>query len=320
MVTINDIVEAHRRIRGYVHETPVLTSQRVNDALGCDVLFKCENLQKVGAFKARGACNAVLGLSDHDSARGVATHSSGNHGAALAYAASIRGIRAYVVMPTSAPTVKRDAVRSYGAQIVDCAPYQADRERTVAEVVAETGAHLVPPYDDDRVIAGQGTATLELLGQIEGPSPEVVMAPVGGGGLLAGTAIATKAIAPSSTIIAAEPAGADDTARSLHAGRRVDSVDPQTIADGLRTLVGVRPFEVISTHVDEVLTVQEATIVEAMVLIWTRMKLIIEPSAAVPVAAMIENPTTFAGRRVAVILSGGNVDPHALPWSPSASW
>ncbi len=274
--------------------------------------MKCENLQKVGAFKFRGACNAVFSLTDEEAARGVATHSSGNHAQALALAARLRGIPAYIVMPENAPAVKKAAVAGYGGQITFCEPTLQARESTLAQVVEETGATVVHPYNNYQVIAGQGTATLELLEEI--PDLDVVIAPVGGGGLLSGTAIAAKGLAPNIRVIAAEPEMADDAYRSLQAGHIIPSENPQTIADGLLTSLGDLTFPIIQQYVEQIVTVSEAAILESMKFIWERAKIIIEPSAAVPVALLWERKIDLSGLRVGVILSGGNVDLERLPW------
>ena len=312
MVNIRDIREAAARIADRVHRTPVLTSAAIDAVAGCSVLFKCENLQKVGAFKMRGATNAVFSLTDAEAARGVATHSSGNHAQALALAARLRGIPAHVVMPTSAPAVKRTAVAGYGATIYDCEPTLAARESTLAQVVERTGATFVHPYNDERVIAGQGTAALELL--TDHPDLELVMTPVGGGGLLSGTAIATRALVPGAQVIAAEPAGADDAARSLAAGSIQPSENPRTVCDGLLTSLGEKTFAVIRQHVTAIWTVDDPATIAAMRLIWERMKIIVEPSSAVCLAALLQHPEQVRGKRVGVVLSGGNVDLDRLPW------
>jgi len=310
--TITDIRQAAERIRPHAHRTPVMTCRSLDQRVGAQVFMKCENLQKVGAFKFRGACNAVFSLSPDEAARGVATHSSGNHAQALALAARMRGIPAYIVMPRNAPAVKQAAVAGYGGIITLCEPTLAARESTLAEVVAATGAKVVHPYNDARVIAGQGTAALELLADV--PDLDVIMAPVGGGGLLSGTAIAARAVAPQMRVIAAEPAGADDAFRSLAAGHIIPSVQPQTIADGLLTSLGDLTFPIIREHVEQIVTVSEAAIVAAMKFVWERAKLVVEPSGVVPIAALWEEAIDLRGLRVGVILSGGNVDLEHLPW------
>ncbi|MFT5784630.1 MAG: threonine dehydratase, partial [Candidatus Krumholzibacteriia bacterium] len=279
---------------------------------GARLFFKCENFQKVGAFKMRGATNAVFALSDSDSQAGVATHSSGNHAQALALAARQRGIPAYVVMPNNAPQVKVAAVKGYGAEIITCEPTLAAREATVAEVITRTGATLIHPFDNDHIIAGQGTAALELLQ--EHPEIEIMVAPVGGGGLLSGTALATRNLAPNAKIYGAEPTGADDTFRSLAAGKIIPMIDPNTVADGLLTTVGQRNFDIIRKNVAGIWTVDDDQIVSAMRLVWERMKIVIEPSAAVAVAAVLSQKAEVAGRQVGIILSGGNLDLGRLPW------
>jgi threonine dehydratase len=311
-VDIEDIRAAHTRISPHILHTPVLCSEALDREAGATLFFKCENLQRIGAFKARGACNAVLSLSDADAAHGVVTHSSGNHGAALAWAAQTRGIRAWVVMPANAPSVKQDAVRGFGATIRFCEPTVAAREEACAAVQAETGAVLVHPYNDWRVIAGQGTAALELLA--DAPQIDAVVAPVGGGGLLSGTTIAAKAIKPSIMVYGAEPQGADDAAQSLRLGRIVPQTNPRTIADGLRSSLGEKTFAVISARADGIGTASEEAIVRAMRLTWEKLKVLIEPSAAVPLAALLEGTLPLKGLRIGVILSGGNVDLERLPW------
>jgi threonine dehydratase len=304
---------AAERIAPHAHRTPVLSSTGVDRATGATLVFKCENMQRTGAFKFRGACNAVMSLDEPLLAVGVATHSSGNHAAALSLAASLRGAPATVVMPRTASRAKVDAVRAYGGRIVECEPSQKAREAMLARVLADTGAQFVAPFDDPRVIAGQGTAALELLS--EHPGLDAVIAPVGGGGLLAGTVIAAAALAPGMAVYGAEPAQADDTARSFRAGeRRALGSTPDTLADGLRTSVGTVTFPVIRDGAAGILTTGEETIVRAMRLIWERMKLVVEPSGAVPLAALLDNPKALAGRRVGVIVSGGNVDLDRLPW------
>jgi len=310
--SFEDVLAAAERIRGRVHRTPVMTSSAIDAIAGAQLHFKCENLQKVGAFKARGATNAVLSLDDEAAGRGVATHSSGNHAAALAYAAGIRGVPANVVMPWSAPPVKKAAVSGYGALITECEPTLEARETTLDAVVERTGATFIHAYDNPMVIAGQGTASLELITDV--PDLDAVIAPVGGGGLMSGTAIAVSASRPDITIWGSEPAGADDAFRSLRDGTLYPSVEPKTIADGLLTSLSDRTFRILSERLAGILTVKEETIVRAMRLLWERMKLVVEPSGAVPLAAVLENPDHFADRRVGLIISGGNVDVDHLPW------
>jgi len=303
---------AQERIRPYVHRTPVLTIARVDEAAGCALFFKCENFQKVGAFKARGAANAVFALDEATARRGVATHSSGNHAAALARAARLRGIAAHIVMPANSSPVKVRAVAGYCAKIVLCEPMQAAREAACARVIAETGATLVHPFENEFVMAGQGTAAVELLEQVE--TLDVLLCPVGGGGLLSGTAVATKTLRPEIKVIAAEPANAGDAARSFRAGKIVPNEKADTIADGLRTNIGAPNFAHVQRYVDDVVTVTEEEIVAAMRMIWETMKIIIEPSAAVPYAAILAQKVPARRRRVGIILSGGNVDLDTLPW------
>lgn len=310
--TIDEIREAANRIRGHAHRTPVLTCRTIDERLGASVFFKCESFQRAGAFKFRGACNAVFSLPEAEAARGVLTHSSGNHGAALALAARERGIPATVVMPRKAPVVKMNAVSGYGAKVVLCEPTLASRESTAEAVMAETGATLVHPYDNRSVIAGQGTAALELLEEV--PALNLVLAPVGGGGLASGTAIAVAHASPGTATIGAEPAGADDAYRSLQAGRIIPQTDPRTIADGLRTSLCPRTFAALRAHLREIVTVEEETIVAAMRLVWERMKIIIEPSSAVPLGALLSGRIETRGLRIGVIFSGGNVDLDHLPW------
>ncbi len=305
-----DVDAAAARIAGHVHRTPVLTSASLDAACGAEVFLKCENLQRVGAFKIRGATNAVLSLDDATAAGGVAAHSSGNHGQALALAARERGVPAHVVMPSTAPAVKRAAVAGYGATIVDCGPSLAARQAAVAEVLTATGATEIHPYDDDRVIAGQGTACLELLQEVE--DLDVVVAPVGGGGLISGTALAVAGHSPSTVVVGAEPAGADDAHRSLTSGTLVPCTSPETIADGLRASLSDRTFAVIRASVTEIVTVEESAIISAMRFMWERTKLVVEPSAAVAVGALLGGGVP--GGRVGVILSGGNADIDHLPW------
>jgi len=311
-VDIDDIRRAAARIKPHAHRTPVITSATMDAMAGATIFFKCENLQRVGAFKFRGAANAVFSLDDSAARRGVATHSSGNHAQALALAARLRGIAACIVMPRDAPRVKVEAVRGYGARIVFSGNAPEDRERTLEGVVKETGAEFVHPSDDLRVIAGQGTCALEILEDV--PDLEIVIAPVGGGGLLSGTALAVQGISPKTRVVGAEPAAADDAYRSFTAGTLFPSGNPKTIADGLRTSLGPNTFPLVRAYVSEIVTATEEAIVRAMRLIWERMKVVIEPSAAVPLAAIMEGKLDVRGKRIAIILSGGNVDLDALPW------
>jgi threonine dehydratase len=312
--SLEDIRQAHRRIEPFIHRTPVLTSATIDRMAGGEIFFKCENLQKAGAFKIRGACNAVFSLSDDEAKRGVATHSSGNHAAALALAARWRGIPAHVVMPENSPHVKKLAVAGYGAEIVFCKPTLEARERALAEVVARTGAAFIHPYNDLRVITGQGTAAIELCEQVQ--NLDLVVAPVGGGGLLSGTAVAISLVSPKTAVIAAEPERADDAYRSFKSGHIVPSLDPNTIADGLRTSLGDLTFPIIQRYVKDIVLVSEEAIVDAMRCLWERMKILVEPSAAVPLGAVLSRRLDVAGRRVGLIVSGGNVDLDRLPWVP----
>ncbi len=310
--SLEDLREAHQRIEPFIHRTPVLTSGTIDRMAGGEIFFKCENLQKAGAFKIRGACNAVFSLSDDEAKRGVATHSSGNHAAALALAARWRGIPAHVVMPENSPHVKKLAVAGYGAEIVFCKPTLEARERALAEVVARTGANVVHPYNDLRVITGQGTTAIELCEQVQ--NLDLVVAPVGGGGLLSGTAVAVALVSPKTAVIAAEPERADDAYRSFKSGHIVPSLDPNTIADGLRTSLGDLTFPIIQRYVRDIVLVSEEAIVEAMRCLWERMKILVEPSAAVPLGAILSRRLDVAGRRAGLIVSGGNVDLDRLPW------
>lgn len=310
--TIDDVRQAAARIKPYAHHTPVLTCTSLDQMAQGQLFFKCENFQKAGAFKFRGACNTVFSLSDTEAQRGVATHSSGNHGAALAFAAQLRNIPAHIVMPHNVPQVKRDAIAGYGAHIIWCEPTQADREATVKRVVDETGAVFAHPSNDARVIAGQGTAALELHDDV--PDLDMVLVPIGGGGLTSGIALATAARSPRTRVVAVEPAGADDAYRSLQSGTIQPSINPQTIADGLRTSLGDLTFPLIQQHVEQIVTVSEDAIVRAMRHVWERMKIVIEPSSAVPVAAVLDKQIEVSGTRVGIVLSGGNVDLASLPW------
>jgi threonine dehydratase len=310
--TIDEIRAAAQRIAGRAHRTPVFTCSGLDELTGAKLFFKCENLQKAGAFKFRGACNAVLSLSDTQAARGVVTHSSGNHAAALALAAKLRGIPAFIVMPDNAPEAKRRAVEAYGGKVTFCKPTLADRQAVAERILQQTGGVLVHPYDDAAVIAGQGTLALEFHEQT--PGLDVVVAPVSGGGLISGIALATAAVSPQTQIVGVEPERADDARQSLQAGRLLSPQIGETNADGLRAALCERTFAVVSRHVREILAVSETGIVTAMRLIWERLKIIVEPSSAVTLAAVLRHPDPFRGRRVGLVLSGGNVDLEKLPW------
>jgi threonine dehydratase len=306
------IAAARARIAGKVSLTPVLSSSSLNELSGAQLYFKCENFQKCGAFKARGASNAVFALPDEVARRGVVTHSSGNHAAALARAARLRGLPAYIVMPDNTPQVKRAAVARYGAEITYCEPTLVARERAAQALQDSTGAVLVHPYDNLEVMAGQATAAVELLDAV--PELDLILCPVGGGGLLSGTAVAARTLRPATRVVGVEPAGADDAARSLRAGQLVTAGKPNTIADGLRGLLGVYPFAVIRTHVADIVTVSDEAIVGAMRRLWEVLKVVVEPSGAVPYAAIAAGALEVRGQRVGLILSGGNLDLDALPW------
>lgn len=310
--SLEDIRNAHLRIQPFIHRTPILTSTAIDEMAGCRIFFKCENFQKVGAFKARGAANAVAKLTGEQKKNGVATHSSGNHAAALARAASVAGIKSYIVMPSNAPEIKKKAVKGYGGEIIECEPNLQARETTLQAVVDRTGATFIPPYDFYDVIEGQATCALEMWD--EHIPFDVIMAPVGGGGLLAGTALTTKYISPSTLVIAGEPAGADDAFRSFHAKKLIPMEGPKTIADGLLTSLGKLNFAIIMQYVDDILTADDTEIIEAMRLVYERMKIVIEPSCAVPLAALLKNKERFSGKKVGIILSGGNVDLGKLPF------
>ena len=310
--TFAEVVEARASVRRFAHRTPILTSESIDRVTGAHVYFKCENFQKGGAFKFRGAIHAVMSLSNAAAARGVCTHSSGNHAAALALAAQKRGIDAYVVMPDNAPEVKKKAVAGYGAKIFFCSPTLAARESTLAEVAAETGATEIHPYDNFHVIAGQGTAALEMLE--DSPELDMVLAPVGGGGLLAGTALAVAHFSPRTRVIGCEPAGADDAYRSFLLGQIVPSIDPETIADGLLTSLGQRNFAIIRDKVEQIVTVSEESIIEALRMIWERMKIVVEPSSSVPLAAILEGKIESSNKKTGIIISGGNLDLGNLPF------
>src|SRR4029453_7721763 len=312
-LNLDTIRAAHDRIRPYIHRTPVLTNSWLNDACRASLFLKCENFQKVGAFKARGATNAVFALDDETALRGVATHSSGNHGAAVARAAKLRGIPAHIVMPSNSAKVKIRAVESYGAQVVFCEPAEEAREIKCAEVISQTGATLIHSFENEHVVAGQGTAAMEQLEDII--DLDVIMCPVGGGGLLSGTAIAAKSMRSQIKVIAGEPENADDAAQSFRAGRRLVTEKKVTIADGLRTNIGEPNFAIIEQYVDDIVTVSEEAIVSAVRTIWEPLKIVIEPSAAVPYAAIAKRIVDAERKRVGIILTGGNVDLDGLPWT-----
>lgn len=302
----SEIQAAHDRIRSFVHRTPVLTSSAVNSILGKDIFFKCENFQKVGAFKFRGAVNAVLCLNDSELRKGVATHSSGNHAAALALAAKTQGVPAFIVMPNNAPQVKKDAVAFYGAEITYCEPTLEARESGLREVVRKTGATFIHPFNNRNVICGQGTAVKELFEEYD--DLDAIIAPIGGGGLICGGSIVAKTLHPSCRVIAAEPEGADDAYRSFYQKKLFPSVNPKTIADGLLTSMSPLTYSIVRKNVDEIYTASEGSIVEAMKLIWTRMKIIIEPSSAVPLAILLQHGEKIQEKRIGIIITGGNVD------------
>lgn len=305
MITKESIIAAHERIRPYVHRTPVLTNSTIDQIAGCNLFFKCENFQKVGAFKARGAMNAILSLSQNELRKGVATHSSGNHAQALARAARVLNVPAYIVMPSSAPAIKKAGVQGYGGKIHECEPTLAARESTLAEVVAQTGATEIHPFDNYKVIEGQATTAKELFEEVN--HLDIVIAPVGGGGLLSGTALAASFFSPETTVLAGEPEGADDAARSMKSGN-IEQSQSNTIADGLLTNLSDKTLRIIREHVKEIITVSDAEIIDAMRLVWERMKVIVEPSGAVPLAAILKRKADFSGKRIGVIFSGGNVD------------
>lgn len=315
--SFNDIQQAHSRIRRLIHRTPVFKCDYINKQTGAEIFFKCENFQKVGAFKFRGACNAVLSLNEEEKKSGVATHSSGNHAQALTLAAGLNGVKAHIVMPDNSPIAKKEATAGYGAQIYFCEPTLTAREETLSEVVKKTGAVFVHPYNNFKVISGQGTAAKELIedcGEFD-----IVMAPVGGGGLLSGTSISVKALAPITKVIAGEPLGADDAERSFKTGMIVPSVAPKTICDGLLTSLGEMTFAIIREKVDDIITVDDEWTIIAMKMIWERMKIIVEPSSAVPLGALLQQrekfgSNTFTKKKIGIILSGGNVDFNNLPW------
>jgi len=310
--TLDDMLQARARIIPYIHQTPVLTSTFMNELTGAELFFKCENFQKAGAFKVRGACNAVFGLPDEMLEKGVATHSSGNHALSLSYAAGRRGIPCHVVMPRTAPQAKKDAVIGYGGLITECEPSTSSREDVFAGVAAKTGADFVHPYNDPRVIAGQATCSAELIEQVT--NLDAVIAPIGGGGMISGTCLTLSNLAPDVKIYAAEPEQADDAARSFRAGHIIADDAPVTVADGLKVPLKDLTWHFVQNHVTDILTASEQDIIDAMKLIWKRMKIVMEPSSAVPLATILKNKDTFAGKRVGIIITGGNVDLDSLPW------
>jgi len=307
-----EIESVHQKIKPYIHRTPLMSSISLNSIAGCELYFKCENLQKVGAFKFRGATSAVLSLTEEELAKGVATHSSGNHAAALALAARMKGAKAYIVMPRTAPQIKKIAVEGYGAKIVFSEPTLKSREETLEKVVEETGAVFVHPFNNYSIITGQATAAKEILEEVS--NPDYIIAPVGGGGLLSGTCLAARCFSNGTKVIGAEPLGADDAFRSIRDNQIYPSVEPKTICDGLLTSLGEYTFRIIKDNVDRIITVKEETIIAAMRMIWERMKIIVEPSSAITLGAVLENKEFFAGKKIALILSGGNVDLTHLPW------
>lgn len=310
--TLKDMKTARERITPFIHRTPVLTSEFLNNLTGAELFFKCENFQKAGAFKVRGACNAVFSLSDDKLSKGVATHSSGNHALSLSYAAGRRNIPCHVVMPHTAPQAKKDAVKGYGGIITECEPSTSSREEVFAQIEAKTGAEFVHPYNDPRVISGQATCSAELIEQVEGL--DAVVAPIGGGGMISGTCLTLSNLAPTTKIYAAEPEMADDAARSFVAGYIIADDAPETVADGLKVPLKELTWHFVKNHVSDILTASEQEIVDAMKLIWKRMKIVVEPSSAVPLATILKNKQVFAGKRVGLIITGGNVDLDALPW------
>lgn len=303
--TKEDIEKAHERIKPFIHRTPVLTSQSIDDLAGAHLFFKAENFQKIGAFKARGATNATLSLTDAERAKGVATHSSGNHAQALARAAKMSGLKSYIVMPRTAPEIKKKGVRAFDGEIFECEPTLEARETTLAEVIKKTGATEIHPFNNYDVMAGQATAAKELFEEVK--DVDILIAPVGGGGLLSGTALAAKYFSPKTAVFAGEPEGADDTLRSMKSGK-IEPSQANSVADGLLTSLGDKTFPLIREMVKEVLTVNDKEIIQAMQLLWERLKIIVEPSCAVPFAVVLKNKAKFQGKRVGIILSGGNVD------------
>ncbi len=311
-ITKEILQETQQRIKPFIHRTPVMSSQLINDIVGADIYFKCENFQKMGAFKMRGATNAILQLSETEREFGVATHSSGNFAQALALAAKLQGIKAYVVMPSNAPEIKKTAVKGYGGDVIECIPTLEARETTLNDVVNKTGAIFLHPYNDYQVIEGQATAAMELIE--EHGDLDAIFTPVGGGGLLAGTAMATHHFSPQTKVIAGEPMGADDAWQSLQKGEIVPQTNPQTIADGLLTSLGDKTFPIIKEQVEEIIRIEEEEIIAAMRLIWERMKIVVEASSAVALAALLKNKKKYKGQKIGIILSGGNVELSKLPF------
>ncbi|WP_341861386.1 beta-hydroxyaspartate dehydratase BhcB [Gymnodinialimonas sp. 57CJ19] len=311
--TYEDMLAAHERIKPHIRRPPVRVSHYLNELTGADLYFKCENFQEPGAFKVRGATNAVFGLSDEQAAKGVATHSSGNHASCLSYAAMLRGIPCNVVMPKTAPQAKKDTVRRYGGVITECEPSTTSREETFARVEAETGGDFVHPYNDPRVIAGQGTCSKEFFEQTDGM--DMVVAPIGGGGMISGTCLTLATLAPECQVIAAEPEQADDAYRSFKAGHIIADDAPKTIADGLLVPLKERTWYFVSNHVSEIYTASEQEIIDAMKLTWKHLRIVMEPSSAVPLACILKNAQAFKGKRVGIIITGGNVDLDRLPWT-----
>ncbi|MBO9398488.1 pyridoxal-phosphate dependent enzyme [Shimia sp. R9_2] len=310
--TYDDMLSAHARIKPYIRKTPVRTSDYLDELTGAKLFFKCENFQEPGAFKVRGATNAVFGLDDAQAAQGVATHSSGNHASCLSYAAMKRGIPCNVVMPSTAPQAKKDTVRRYGGKITECAPSTSSREEAFAKVQAESGGDFVHPYNDPRVIAGQGTCSKEFIEQVDGL--DAVVAPIGGGGMISGTCLTLATLAPETKVIAAEPEQADDAYRSFKAGHIIADDAPKTIAEGLLVPLKDLTWHFVSNHVSEIYTASEQEIIDAMKLIWKHLRIVMEPSSAVPMATVLKNPEAFKGKRVGLIVTGGNVDLDTLPW------
>lgn len=310
--SLTDIKEVHERIKPFIHQTPVLTSTSINELTGCEIFFKCENFQKIGAFKARGGMNAVLSLSKAEQEKGITTHSSGNHAQAIALAAKTVGTKAYIVMPSNAPIIKKNGVKALDGEIIECEPTLEARESTVQQVIDRTGATFVHPFNNYDVIAGQATATVELIAEI--PNLQVIMAPVGGGGLLSGTALAAHYLLPDAEVIAGEPEGAADAILSFKSGKIEKAPYIKTIADGLMTNLGDKTLEIIRMYVKDIIVVSDEEIIAAMRLIWERLKIVIEPSCAVPFAALLKQKERFKGKKVGIILTGGNVDLGKLPF------